>query len=93
MTLDVPEPVGAERDRVPLMAFGWIGQRHRPAGQPAEPATVAWWRRLQRWVAGLGVAVQRLGMPRGRGSTAFALPDAQQLLALGVPGDLNPPAF
>ena len=44
------------------------------------------------WIRDLGVAVQREGMPRGRGSTVFALPESQRLLAAGFPGELNPPA-
>jgi hypothetical protein len=39
----------------------------------------------------LRVAVHRTGMARGQGSTVFALPEAQQRLAAGMPGALNPP--
>jgi hypothetical protein len=91
VTLDVPAFGAAEEERAPMSAFGWIGRRYQTAGRPAAAATVAWWRRLRRWIAGVGVAVHRAGMGRGRGSTVFALPEAQQQLAAGMPGDLNPP--
>ena len=90
VTLDVPaftQPL----DRVPMSAFGWIGQRYRTAGRPAAPTTVAWWERLRRWIVDMGVAVQRAGMSAGRGSTVYALPDAHQRLAEGMTGELNPP--
>ena len=92
VTLDLPSVAAAAEQRVPMSALGWIGQRYQAAGRPAASATVAWWRRLQRWVAGVGVAVQRAGMERQRGSTVFALPEAHRQLAAGLPGELNPPA-
>jgi hypothetical protein len=92
VTLDVPPLVAAEEKRVPMSALGWIGQRYQRAGRPAAAATAAWWRRLQRWIGDLGIAVQREGMPRGRGSIVVALPEAQRLLVAGIPGELNPPA-
>jgi hypothetical protein len=93
VTLDVPRLTPARLERVPISAFGWIGQRYRAAGRPATRATEAWWRRLQRWLASVGVLVQREGMRRGRGSIAYALPEAHRYLEAGMPGELNPPAL
>jgi hypothetical protein len=92
VTLDVPLVAAVEEGRVPMSALGWIGQRYQTAGRPAAAATAAWWRRVQRWIANLGVPVQRAGMARGRSSIVFALPEARQRLAAGIPGEPNPPA-
>jgi len=72
---------------VGMSSFEWIGNRYRPEGYPAHPATEKWWKKIGRKVHRLGTKI-----PRGDGlkPEIWALAEAYGQIVNGRARDMNP---
>ena len=77
--------------RVPMSAFGWIGDQYRAIGQGASKDTTKWWKALQKWVGQQTREFPRGGSAGGDDGTIAAFPAAAARLKAGAPGAPNPP--
>jgi len=69
-------PQFSEQPKVPMSAFGWMGDRYRTAGPPANPEATVWWRQLKQWIRTRTELVKR-GGPTGVGpKDVAAFPEA-----------------
>ncbi|WP_175625129.1 MULTISPECIES: hypothetical protein [Oxalobacteraceae] len=75
---------------IPMSSFGWIGNRYRIIGFPANPATEKYWKVLKRWMKKTSVQVPRGGPGGEYKPEIWAFEDAMGHFAQGAKGVMNP---
>ena len=83
-------PFDRSPDVIGMSCFGWIGNRYRPIGLPASPATEKWWNRLRRWVAKMAIRIPRWGPIESTDPEIYAFPCAYKAIKSGKARDDNP---
>lgn len=83
-------PFDRSPDVVGMSCFGWIGNRYRPIGQAASPATEKWWNRLRHWVTKTATRIPRSGPIKGSELEIYAFPCAYKAIESGKARDDNP---
>lgn len=84
------EATGPDGEEIGMSSFEWIGNRYRPEGLGAHPATESWWRRLRERIRSIAVQVPRLGPLDGPDPEIWALPSAMSRLRSGSIRAINP---
>jgi hypothetical protein len=84
------ETTGPEGEEIGMSSFEWIGNRYRPEGLAAHPATERWWKRLKERIRSNAVQVPRLGPLDGPDPEIWALPGALSRLRSGAIRAINP---
>lgn len=81
----VVNTTGTKNDNaIGLSYFGWIANRYKAAGIPADTTTVNWWNRLRRWVEKQSAAkIPRSGSLNGSQPEIWAFPSAYESIKSG----------
>lgn len=69
----------------------WLADRYRSIGNPAHPAALLWWKKLQRFIQRSAVAVPWVDSLSNRKviPKVYLFPEAEEQIRLGRPRDVN----